>query len=810
MTAPLAQQQLIGTDGRRITRRAIQRGLRINIVAGAFGMMWAAAAMGMTTTLFMEALGASGVMIGMIVTIQQVAMFMQIPAAYFAERLSTRKRFWAWCVIPQRILWIVPALLPYVIRRDPSLVAWSMLGVVAVSSILTFTGSASWHSWMADFIPEQIRGRFWGLRQSVTMVAYLLGIGISGWILDRFANSGTPAPSFLGFSIVFVLAALVGTADIIVHLWVPEPRPTHSNAAVGLLPRLLAPLKQRDFLWTTLAFGAWAFAVGLVGSFSIIYLKRTFSASYSHIALITISASVGAAISGLLWGRIMDAVGGRALGGVMLSVAPLFGAVWFFVRNVGVDLNLPAMGAVTVPQPILLLAVVNLFAGAFYHGVVLSQFSMTAALAPREGRTMAMAVHWTLVGAIAATGPLLGGRIMDFFEARSISLTFPTGTQFSFIHSLVLVQVVVIWAVALPLLMRVRKGTGDASVRLLISNPLRTVGTLQNMLTVGTAITSRQRAEVVRRIGASRSALALTELIRRLDDPAAEVREEAALALGQIGTSEAITALIDRLNDPESDLGPQIARGLRTSKDPEAVDTLVRQLQQNDRETQAECARALGEIGDPRATEALLALLRKSDDSKLVTASSEALAQLGSIAAIHDILPRMKTTRNPVLKRSLAVAVGDLLAGRQSFYKCLIEEEETPSAYVVRGLERLRRSVRSNMVRNDIEAYRQMVDNVNRLEEAYEEENYAEAAALARSLAGLLAELHSGNPRDGHAYNRHLNDCLAAGTWYLDYLCTQWPEHYGRPDRQDVLLGIHFLITHFAGKPTTGGRRDRL
>ena len=52
-------------------------------------------AMGIPLSMFLEALGATGVQIGLAVTVQQVAMIVQIPSALIAGRLKTRKRIWA-------------------------------------------------------------------------------------------------------------------------------------------------------------------------------------------------------------------------------------------------------------------------------------------------------------------------------------------------------------------------------------------------------------------------------------------------------------------------------------------------------------------------------------------------------------------------------------------------------------------------------------------------------------------------------------------------------------------------------------------
>ena len=65
-----------------------------------------------------------------------------------------------------------------------------------------------------------------------------------------------------------------------------------------------------------------------------------------------------------------------------------------------------------------------------------------------------------------------------------------------------------------------------------------------------------------------------------------------------------------------------------------------------------------------------------------IRASSEALSLLGELAAIYEILPRMKSTHNPVLKQSLAVAAGDLLGCPGKFYKVLTKELLEPGSDV--------------------------------------------------------------------------------------------------------------------------------
>ncbi len=63
----------------------------------------------------------------------------------------------------------------------------------------------------------------------------------------------------------------------------------------------------------------------------------------------------------------------------------------------------------------------------------------------------------------------------------------------------------------------------------------------------------------------------MSDIIRRLDDPDVEVREEAARALGRIGSAEAVEPLIRHLRDGHSTIRPYAARALGRIGDRRAV-----------------------------------------------------------------------------------------------------------------------------------------------------------------------------------------------------------------------------------------------
>lgn len=806
-------------SGDRITPLKVQRGLRINILAGALGMAWWVMAQGMPLTMFFEALGSSGAVLGLVSAVMQAAVLLQIPAALFAERLEERKLPWARLTLVSRFIWFLPAVCVMLVPERPQAVAAVTLGVVALSALLQQSVGAFWFSWMADLVPERVRGRFWGIRQTWVMFACLTAMQLAGYILDLYSPAGAGGRAWQGFSLVFILGSIFGCADIIIHLWVPEPRRERIVADVPWPQRILEPLRNREFRLLTMAMGIQGLSLGLLG-LGLVYLKKDFPVTYSQLAAITVSGALGTLIFSSVWGYIMDRIGGRALGSILFALIPVLAIVWFFVEPYSTNLpglfaSLHGIGpaaaflvrllpeaarqwveAFEMPQPVWLLVFGSFLGGAVYGGVGLCQLNLVSALSPERGRTMAMAVHWSVSGLLCAAGSLIAGRVMDFFAAHPLAWTFPTGTRFAFFHALLLAHIVLIWGVALPLFLRLKPRKGEPSLRvafgsLLVANPFRA---LFNIYAMDASETPEGRARAMLTLGENRTAIAATDLIGKLQDPAFEVREAAASALGAIGTEEAVSALLDRLEDPHCDLMPQIARALRTSRGDRLVDVLIRRLQDEDRETKTEVARTLGEIGDRRATPALLAELRGNDDDKVVAALGEALSQLGELAATDLLVPRIRTATNPVLKTTLNVAVADLLGEPGEFYGILSREHRTPGSEVDRMLRDLRRGIRNFESGNAGDDRRDLIGLTQQLQVSFEEARFPECADVLHALAARLAALRWGEADATAAPLLRKDPCFSAGLSLLEALRGGGEKTGpGALDSVDVLVGLYFI-----------------
>jgi len=444
----------------------IRRGLRMNMAAGLLGVCWMAMTVSLPLTMLLETLGAGGAAMGLSVTVQQLAMGIQIPAALWVERLSRRKPFWAAVAIPHRLIWVVPALLLAGTQTPGTSVIPVLLIVVTLSSLLAHASVPAWFSWMADLVPPVRSGRFWGLRQSITTAAFVIGMLLTGQILDR-------STGLQGFIWLFTLGAALGTGDILIHLFVPEPPPHRHTIRQPLRERLRTPWKNRDFVWLTVAMGTWAFSASLHASFTPVYLKREFGISYQYLTLLPITGALSAILSGIPIGKLIDKMGARGLAVLLMLTGPGLGFFWFLLYPGDWQI-----AGLALPRPIAVLLVSHLLAGGLYAGIGLCQIHLINTITGREGRTLAMAMHWSSVGAMAALGPLCGGLLMDVWTRRGWAVHPPWGASFTFFQGLVILHILLAWTVAAPCLRQVKTRTGELSARKILAgirvgNPFR-------------------------------------------------------------------------------------------------------------------------------------------------------------------------------------------------------------------------------------------------------------------------------------------------------------------------------------------------
>ncbi|NLL83324.1 MAG: MFS transporter [Lentisphaerae bacterium] len=779
-----------------IGEREAARGLRQSIVASTVAMFFIAVTTGIPYAMLFDRLQASGKMQGVAAMMTHLSLISMLVGAIFIDRIGKRRIFWRITTSIHRALWFIPAALVIIMRPGPA-TASIIIAITGISLLIGNMGTAAWQSWMADLIPEDIRGTFWSRRQMWIMITLLLSTWLAGWMLDFF-DAGNPQASMFGFALVLALAAISGCADVAIHWTVPEPPAESTASTVPLTERLLQPLRQPGFGRLALAMGFWMLSCNVVGPFGNLYMKRVIQVSYSELSIVQIAATLSNIIGGFTVGYIIDRVGAKAVASVMTLICPLFGIGWFLITDTPVSFTIPLFGATIVTkQAIVIVSITNFICSALYSTVVLCHLTLVAGLAPKKGRTIAMAVQWTIMGAIAAIGSILGGFIMDAC-GDGFNIMLRGNTRLNFIHISCILHLCFAWFVALPLFRSVKIDRESISMRralsiLLPTNPLRLASGVYHGRIITRPGSAEKRLRAVKAVGYSGTEFAVKDLRTKLTDPSLDVREAAVAALGQIASNEAIDSILDILKNPDSDIIVQALRAAHnalterpesrsiisllqteTATDwrPVIATAVVPLLNHHNLEAIREAARLLRHTPHPAALAALTNLLHSTHTNTIALAAAASLGYQNDVTAVYEIIPRMRTATSSADEKVFAVAAANLLGIRDRFYQVLCKEEISHNSALFDMIKDL--TVTSQKL--DHTRHTQFLGEIGKslagIEASYEKHNLKQCASATLRITRLFAQHRYKLNENMELFEflrqlEHFDPRLAAGAWFI-------------------------------------------
>jgi len=388
---------------------------------------------------------------------------------------------------------------------------------------------------------------------------------------------------------------------------------------------------------------------------------------------------------------------------------------------------------VTPEHPFAATLAIYLLGGMIWTARDYMVLNLLYATTPRANRTMYAAVHGVAFGLFGALAPTLSGWLMELMGDFHADIA---GIHIVSFHILCIITVGVRF-IEQGILTGVREPKSASTIsvvrRLLQANPF---AVLPRAFELASSVTAVQRAKVARELGDTGSQLVTRELIESLDDPNPEVRHQAALSLGQTKDATAVAPLIARLNSVDAEMRRQAAWALGQIGSPQATRSLIALLSDPYLLVCSAAALALGNIGDEAAVPELMKLLRPDADPLTFGSAATALGLLGRAHAMEPILHQMRRTDQPVYRRQLAVAVGDLIGPRHTFYTYLDAETKVPGQRATGSCRALQRAL------DKLDAPRYEAADldgaIERLEADYLAGNWADCA---RGLAELPQRL---------------------------------------------------------------------
>jgi MFS family permease len=404
----------------RIGEREVQDGLRALLYDGAFSQIMATLTGGAILVAFALLLGASNTVIGLLAAIGPLTQLLQIPAIYLVDRTALRKALTVVSSLVSRVFWLVVAFIPWLVSRYQS-VPVLLVCLFLYFGLGTIAGCA-FNSWMRDFVPEKILGRFFGRRMAVAtavgaVLTLLAGVGIE--IGKRYVPN-----DYLPFSALFVLGGLAGLVGVYFLAQVPEPRMAVHEPR-GMFAALGQPFRDFNFRRLLIFLGTWNFAINLAAPFFAVYMIKRLQLSMALVLGLSVVSQMMNVMFFRVWGRAADRFSNKSVLSVSGSMFIVSILLWPF-------LTMPERYLLTIP----LLVVIHVLAGISIAGVNLCAGNIALKSAPQGQATAFLAANAVVNGLAATVAPILAGVAADGFTGQELSLTLRwssgrTGSFFS-------------------------------------------------------------------------------------------------------------------------------------------------------------------------------------------------------------------------------------------------------------------------------------------------------------------------------------------------------------------------------------------
>lgn len=591
-------------------------------------------------------------------------------------------------------------------------------GTIAALLVLAYaighTNNPPFSSWLSNVLPDEIRGRYIGKRMFVISITAMIYIFLASSWLD-WQNK-----SYSAFVAVFAVGWIAGILGYLLLLVTPYPEVAQEERE-PLWQSMKACWQNKPFGILTAYMISWTVASSMAGAFFGVYMINRLKLSYSVIAVFTNITLTMMMLGYLAAGNLAHRFGSKPLTQLLIIPAAFVPVLWAFCTTETYKWILP------------LACFVN---GFCISGLGVSASNLLFKILPRgEGNAVYFAIWSAAMAAAAALGPFMGGILKDELPANIYwgRLAFSE------------LQIIFLLAAALHLIAVVlsrRLVEGEATSPRYLLAQFR--GNLLYMVfSYGLYAVARKdeaRGEALRRLGQTRSPLAVQRLMRDLEHISPEVRRGAVKGLGEGRFPEAVEPLVQELQDKESDVRAEAAEAL--GKIGAAQEYLFAALKDHTEDVRVRQSAAMGlaELGTEEARQALLEALAGEFDRNLFPTLVEALARCEDLRAVPLALEGLKNLSAPVVRMHVINGICRILGEKNHFYRLATADEFSRGRMREKMMARIRRLL--GRVRIGSSEQRASLRRLGELaEKALEEDRLQDFAEFCRQIAAIVQDL---------------------------------------------------------------------
>jgi len=773
------------SKGRPITKKHIKRSMTLSLIGGGLGSVWFLlnAPQQILIILIKNNLGATSSQLGLFLGILNLVSIFHLAAIFIYSKRTTIKPLWITMGFIHRTFSFFIAASSFAVAGGGNQKLF--LYVIMISSILTFLlgniAGSGWWTWINELIPERNRANYFGKRSALAQTLNIVTFFGATLALDSFSSH-----TFVVFGVIYTLAGIFGFIEFILHIPVSEPRSVQANRSKMKAALFIKPFKDKNFRTLCIVAGVSLLGINISAPFFVPMITNP-----NQIGAPTLWLGIIFAISQLtwvlvipFWGTMMDRFGKKSVAMIGM-IFPLSFIGYIFITPLNYVYILPIiafMGGMLSP--------------AFYEGLNQTMLS----LIPRKDRTVYIAWYWALLGSIQAIGPIIGGYLLETIGSISVLIFSSIGVMI----------------IAFLLFDTIKAGKELKFTRLVstITSP-GIIKAYFNIPILGKSLNKEKVGRALHEIKDTRGSIALDEIIVRLDDADEEVREEAVRALGRIGGDDALKVLIDSLSDKDSLVQVDCARALGKLRIQEAAPFLIESLRSDDEKLVDASARALGRINSTESTAALLGMLRSDRSLRIKATSAEGMSERQERnTVLQEILELRDQTENPVLKKQLSIAIGNILGKPGEFYQFLTGTELAREESVQKLFKDIRKQLKG-LDRTPAGSIKYVLQHTLPNAINYYEINDSKSAFWElRALLFQLLYRHLGSYGADKSISEKDLELLyhEAPRLYAGYVVLKWFErkyagNYENVSETDLLLLFYALKFYGTGK-TTGVKKS--
>ncbi|MBE0479062.1 MFS transporter [Candidatus Aerophobetes bacterium] len=354
-------------------------------------------------------LGASNVVIGLIAAGPFLGNVFQIPAVLVVEKIRKRRLISIVFSLLTRAWLPIYALIPFFFGIHGLSIL--IVGIFIAATTGAFSNCA-WVSWMRDFVPDDIRGRYFSKRMTLSLaVAMLLSLAAGG-LIDVW-QTRFPEQGIFVYSMLFLIAFASGIVGVFMIRATPEPPMGEVVRGTSLWEIIKVPLQDSNFRKMLKFTVSWALAFNLAIPFFVVYMLKRLGLSLSTVIVLSVISQFFHVAFLRIWGALSDKFSNKSVmqvGGIMLLICVI---AWPFT-------TLPDIHVGTFP----LLIIIHALMGVALAGVSIASFNIAFKLAPPQEATKYLALNNTLVSVAMGMGPIIGGILADLLEFMELAFTF--------------------------------------------------------------------------------------------------------------------------------------------------------------------------------------------------------------------------------------------------------------------------------------------------------------------------------------------------------------------------------------------------